>query len=259
MVVLVGLTGCVNPYSKWYRDTSANVASIGYTKYEGEPTVSTGAGHADVDVVREFIQGYGLIGTLSFVGPIKGPEGAIVQAKKVGAAQVILWSRYQSTESGVMPLTAPTVSTAYSNGTVNAFSPSGGPAFGTYSGTTTVYGTETTYIPYSVSRYDQVALYFAPLRRSGIGLMVKPATDEQKRAFGTNQMMQIIAVRNGSPAFTADLLPGDLLLSIDGHSVYDLDSYHSAIATAIAREVSVTLGRGSDRITKKLSIPAGDW
>jgi hypothetical protein len=43
------------------------------------------------------------------------------QAKKVGAAIVIVMSKYQSTTTGSMPITTPTTSTAYNSGTASAF------------------------------------------------------------------------------------------------------------------------------------------
>jgi hypothetical protein len=200
-------------------------------------------------------EGYGLVGVSSFVGAAQHEKGAIKQAKKVGAAVVLITSKYRNTETGALPITTPTTQTSYTSGTMNAFG-TGGSAFGNYMGTTTTYGSQTTYVPYSVDKYEQAALYFAPLAHKGFGFMLDRPTDEQKRTTGTNQGLQVLAVRRGSPAFTADVLPGDVLLAIDGQGVADMDAVRSELARGAGREAELRLSRGGTQITKKVPLPA---
>jgi hypothetical protein len=49
--------------------------------------------------------GYRLKGVSNFNGPEQGPKGALDQARKVGAAVVIVYSKHTETISGVTPLT----------------------------------------------------------------------------------------------------------------------------------------------------------
>ena len=201
--------------------------------------------------------GYVPVGSSSFVGPAQAASGAITQAKKVGAEIVVLYSKYQSTATGAIPITTPTQQTSFTSGTVNAFG-SAGFGTGTYQGTTTTYGSQTTYVPFSVDRYDQAALYFAPAERKGLGVQFAAMTDQQKQQAATNQGVAVVSVRKESPAFRADILPGDIVLTVGGQSTYDGPSAVRAIAAATASETEVVLFRNGQRLSKKLTIPS-EW
>jgi membrane-associated protease RseP (regulator of RpoE activity) len=252
---IVAIAGCANPYAQFYQPHQFGGE---FEHYDGPPRLASSSGDLKADVRNMYEQGYGPIGASSFVAPPKNQNGALDRAKKVGAAVVIVGSKYQSTVTGVAPVTTPTTSTAFSNGTASAYG-AGGSAFGTYSGTTTTYGTQTEYVPYSVDRYDQWAVYFAPLARRGFGALVNPMTDEQRRATGTNRGLQILALRKGSPAYEADILPGDLLLKLGDKDVDDIQVYHAAIAGAAGRTVDVEIFRDGKRLSKQVTFPPGDW
>lgn len=249
--------GCQNPYQRYYQ-SAANNGTIPFAKVSGEPRIVASSGDPKTDVRHMFEDGYGLVGLSSFVGRATGPVGAIAQAKAVGAEIIVVSAKYLNTVSGAMPITVPTANTSHTSGTMNAIGP-GGAGFGTFSGTTTTYGSETTYIPFTVDRYDQGALYFAPLERQGFGVMTDRLTDEQRRAAGTNQGQQVVAVRNGSPAFTADILPGDIILSVGGRAVFDLASLRSAVASVTDRQAEIVLFRNGARIVKQVTVPSGTW
>lgn len=253
------LTGCANGYSQFYRPNPglANF-TVPIMPFSGEPRLSASSGDPSRDVRDMYEQGYALAGVSDFVGPAANQSGAVSQAKKVGAAVVLLSSKYQNTVTGAMPLTLPTATTSFSSGTANAYG-SGGFATGNYSGTTTTYGTQTTYIPYSVDKYDQVALYFVPLERKGFGVLVNSLTDEQRHDLGTNQAVEIIAVRTESPAFRADILPGDMLVLVGSTPTFDPQAAAHALANTAGTDVDVTLIRGGQRITKTVTVPSGDW
>lgn len=253
----ISLAACANPYEQFYKDLSGG-HSLGFQQPKGEPTVSYASSDITADVNRMFENGYGIIGVAAFVAPQKGEDMAIAQAKKVGASHVLLTSKYQSTASGAMPLTTPTTTTTYHSGTASAYG-SGGYASGMYSGTSTTYGTQTTYIPYSVDRYEQAGYFFAPLSRTGLGVRIQPLRDEDRQQLQSNKGMRIEAVRKGSPAFLADVLPGDILVSIDGKPTYDTESMVAAIGDAKGREVDYVLFRQSAFVTKKILVPAGTW
>lgn len=255
--LLSTLAACANGYERFYKPAGMPFKS-GFETFTGEPRMQASSGDAKRDIYSMFEDGYGFVGESSFVGPAASETGATAQAKKVGAAVVILSRNYQSTATGAIPITTPTVTTAYNSGTVNAYG-GGGYASGIYNGTTTVYGSETTYVPYSIDRYNQRALYFAPLVRKGAGVIVSKLDDQQKQRAGTNQGVEIVAVRKGSPAFQADMIPGDILLSANGQATYDLEATTRAINSSDGREADYILVRGTERITKKLTVPLGYW
>lgn len=257
LALLASLTACVNNYQRFYQDfTNGNTAP--YEKFAGEPRIASAGPDLKRTVLNMYEDGYGLIGQSAFVGPTATREAAIQEAKNVGAAIVLVTAKYQSTATDSIPITTPTSTTSYSYGTMNAFG-SGGNAFGNYSGTTTTYGTQTTYVPYSVDRYNQVALFFAPLKREGFGVRTDKLSDEQRQRAETNQAIVITAVRRGSPAFKGDILPGDIVLGVDGSPVYDGTTAAQAVAHSIGREVSVSILRGNEHLTKKIFLPQGEW
>ena len=190
--------------------------------------------------------------------PQQGEEKAIDQAEKIGAAYILLASKYQSTVRGTMPITTPTTSTTYNSGTVSAYG-SGGYANGMYSGTSTTYDTQTTYIPYSVDRYEQAALFFKPLARIGLGVKLGLLSDADKQRLQSNKGMRVEAVRKGSPAFAADILPGDIVISIGGKPTYDLDSTKAAVIATRGHEADYVLFRQSKLLTKKITVPNDTW
>jgi serine protease Do len=109
-----------------------------------EPWIMSAGADPKADVRRMYEDGYSVIGVSAFVGAAAAQSGAIEQAKKVGAAAILIGAKYRNTETGSIPITTPTATTSYSTGNVNAFG-SGGSAFGTYAGSTTTYGTQTTW------------------------------------------------------------------------------------------------------------------
>lgn len=250
------LAGCANGYEKFYQ--SVPPPTTGFAPVAGEPQLTSGTTDARETVIQMFQSGYGLVGLADFTGPAQDRAGAIAQAKKVGASLILVSQKFQNTVSGTIPLTLPTSTTSYTSGTANAYG-TGGYASGTYSGTTTTYGTQTTNIPYSVDRYEQTALFFAPLQRRGLGIFVAPLTDAQRQQIGTNQAVQIVAVRNGSPAFLADVLPGDYLASIDGKPVYDAASVAQAFTQAAGHAAQLALLHNGQKVSKSVPVPAAEW
>jgi S1-C subfamily serine protease len=254
---MLGIAGCANPYGQFYQPAAAPMADAPHIlPSTTPPRLASLSGNPEQDVVEMYEQGYGIVGTVSFNGPAASQADVIDQAKKVGAEVVLVSSAYQNTISGSIPVTTPTVSTSYNSGTVNAIGAGGGMATGTYSGTTTNYGTQTNNIPYSIDRYSQQAVFFGPVERKGVGLLCKRPSDDQKRIAGTNQFLVVSGVRQGSPGFKADILPGDFLLSYGGHPMYDMPAFHSAIAEGLDTPEEVVLLRAGTRITKTVQVPS---
>ena len=97
---------------------------------------------------KMFENGYALIGYSDFYGRKIDDSQAIEQGKKVKASIVIVYSKFKDTISGATPLILPDTKTSTTNVTASAFG-SGGYATGYGSGTTTTYGTQTMYMPYT--------------------------------------------------------------------------------------------------------------
>ena len=254
---MLTLAACANGYEQFY--TAAPVNPLARYLPPGPPHFMVSSGNANTDAATLWEQGFGFVGYSRFNGPLQSQAAAAEQAKRVGAEIIVISQRYSNTVSGAIPITTPTSQTSYSNGSVNVFG-SGGTATGTYSGTTTSYGSQTSYIPYAIQRYDQQALYFSPVDKRGIGVLVSPISADQAATIGTNKGMIIRAVRKGSPAFFADVLPGDVLQKIDGEWVFDKDSYLSAVQKAYGRKATYELLRRGNGLSIDLMLgPDGSW
>ena len=246
------LAGCANGYAQFYQPNTNPVVAQDTIRSGEQPQLRSSTGDPRQDVEIMFTEGYEVVGSASFNGPMNNIHGAIDQAKKVGASIVVANRKYTNTVSGVLPLTMPTTQTSYTNGTVNAYG-SGGFASGNYSGTTTTYGSETTYIPYSVTRYDQQALFFAPIKRVGLGIMPRALTAEEAQALGSQRAVVIRAVRRGSPAYNADILPGDIVRSVNGAAVGDFDDFRASFHRGAVNHL--VLVRAGQTLEKDVNVP----
>ena len=183
----------------------------------------------------------------------------MAQGKTVGAQYIVVSTKYARTVQGAIPITTFAPQTTYSNGTASAFG-SGGYATGTYNGTSTTYSQQTSYMPYSVARYDQLAVYFVPLTRTGMGLLFRDITAQEAQGLGTQKAVAVAAVRRGSPAFDADILPGDIVTSIGGQVVFDSGMAIAAIRASYGSDAVVTIQRNGQAIQKTVHLaPGGVW
>ena len=262
-LILIGcacliLAACANGYSQYYTPVPVS-STVPVQPFTGEPTVIASSGNPSNDVDAMYTRGFGPIGSASFNGPLRGIAGAIDQAKKVGAQYVVVSQQFAQTVSGVIPITTFSPQTTYTSGTVNAYG-SGGFATGNYNGTSTTYNQQTTYIPYSVQRYDQRAIFFGPLARQGIGMRLVEITPQDAERLGTEKGVKITAVRRGSPAFEADILPGDILTLVGGRPVNDQAEAVAQLQAAYGSDVVVSLLRGGNVIAKTIHLPPnGVW
>lgn len=89
--------------------------------------------------------------------------------------------------------------------------------------------------------------------------MVESLTDQQHQAIGTNRGVVVVAIRKGSPAFAADVLPGDMILAVSGVPVFDQVSERNAIIKALGSDADILIIHNGTQIVKKISIPSGEW
>ncbi|WP_425408512.1 hypothetical protein [Hyphococcus sp.] len=183
------------------------------------PEVVAGYGGTSDTVLKMFENGYGLIGYSAFNGPIEKSKKALSKAREIGATKVVLLREHTDTIQGAYTINGTKAVTTQHNGMVSAYG-SGGYASGSYWGTSTSYVPTQTQIPYSVSRYDQTALFFGPLKTSCVGVMLSEPSEQEKRLVDTNQVVKIAAVRKDSAAYQADIIPGDLIATAGDKGIY---------------------------------------
>jgi S1-C subfamily serine protease len=244
------IAGCASDYSLFY--TRLPTMASQTKPYEGEPIVvaSTGDPRADVDAM--FTRGFGPIGFSAFNGPVRNLSGAIAQAKTIKAEYVVVSRKYAQTVQSAIAMTTLAPRTTYTNGFVNA-----GYASGTFSGMSTSFGLQTSYMPFSVAQYEQTALFFGPFAKRGLGILMAEISSQDAQRLGTQKGVIVAAVRRGSPAFEADMLPGDVVSQIDGQPVYDPAGATAAIHNVNGSDMAVTLVRDGHIIQKIVHLPPG--
>ena len=264
--VLLALCGCqINPYTQYYtsvippRETAQLLPYSGHTDFKSIPTSDWKAG-----VEKLMSMGYAYLGYASFEAGAKdfGPQ-LREKAKELGADVVLVSSSFARNVSGVMPLLnyqPGQVATTYSSGqaNANAFNNRGTSVYGTanYSGqsTTTTSGTfSTNYVPYSVDRYSYGAGFFR--KRSYVfGALWMPLEISQRQQLQRNTGLVVMYVVDDTPAFLANILPGDILLTIDGEKITTNENFYAQIEAREGRKISVGLLRNGKEMTIEVEL-----
>jgi hypothetical protein len=227
--VLVVQSGCAirpNGFSQFYQDR-AGAGITNLLPYSGNTKISTVSNWTN-DVKELNRNSYDVIGQSDFQSPQQADDALMFQAKKVGADVVLISSRFLGSEQASVPVIQYNPgqnSTTTSSGTVTAnASGSGGFASGTgyYYGTsrTTSPGTfSTEYVPVTVHRYQYDAVFFRKMRPLILGTLNMALPTEIRQKLERNTGVFVSVVFNGSPAFNANILEGDVVLKINGEDV----------------------------------------
>ena len=259
LTIPVALSGCATGYSQFYKPangiTPEFIAQMRAAPPPSTPLVErippiNGAAATDAYSKR----GYTLIGSAEFnSGRAESESSAIEQGKAVGADLVVILNpQYTGSESSVVPITTPTTTTTYSTGSATAYGRGGSvTAYG--SGTSTTYGTSTNYIPITIHKSNYGAGYFIK-QKTIIGAQVRDLDDSERKKLQTNKRVIIRLVVDESPAFKADLLPGDILNSIDGIQILNSNQFSKLISERKGNEITVQLLRDGRNINAPVKL-----
>ena len=247
------LAGCASPFKQFYSgETATTVNQIRPTiAVPTSPAVVVPTSNLTAELESRLQDGAFILGWSSWNGSDVGTaEQAREQAREVGAS-VVLWSyQYASTSTGVVPITTPTTSTTYDNGTVY-----GSYGSASWTGTTTTYGTRTNYVPYTVHRYNVSSVFLgSPLNPPRLGVMPRELTPPEQVAAGTTKGLMVLLVIRRSPAADAGLLPNDVLCRIGGDPVGSMPEFMNALERHGGKTVEVELRRGGQTITKSIPL-----
>lgn len=181
----------------------------------GEKPTIYSSDDLDRDIKILLSKGFTPIGQSAFNGALEGEQQVIAQASRVGARVVLVKSAYTNTQTNTVPLFLPNNSTTYSSGTAYG---TGGSA--SYYGSSTTYGNTVVPITSQQRRYDQTAVYFVKVNKKyKFGVQLADLTPEQRVAIERNTGAVINVVLENSPALVANILPGDILIRLNGVDV----------------------------------------
>lgn len=247
------VVGCAaNPFTQFYRG-NADPRTLEDYLPPSRPLEIFSSGDLARDVDALEARGFQPIGSSDFNAPSNRVSDRQLreQAEKLGVAAVLVSSRYSNTVSGAMPLVLPNTSTSVTNGSAT-MTGSGGFATVNGSATTTTYGTQTMMMPYSIRRSDFAAVYFVRWRyHLGIQYgVIDPATRQRLQ---TNAGALAKLVVDDSAAARADILPGDIILTIDGERVEGPQGLNAQLKDRRGREVVLGIDRNGSRVEKRVT------
>jgi len=213
----VFVAACASPYVESYRGMrQTTMADVDFEPFGGTPRLVQSSGDPKLDVFLQLDDGYAVIGVSGFFGDPQNPDEVLQQARKVGAAVVLIGAKYRNSET-----------------------------------------TETSYIRYSVDKFERWALYFAPLPQKGLGILFDRMTERQRREAGSDRGVQVVAIRKASPAARSNIVIGDAILTIDGHEVEGVATLRKAVGGALGRDAAIELVRDGTRIGTTADLR--DW
>ena len=212
------------------------------------------------DIISLRSRHYQPIGESSFNGRYEDQASIITQAKLVGASVILARSKFTNTSITTKMLVLPDSQTTYHSGNVStntmynnssSGSVSTGNTNGTYSGTSTTFGTKTVPVTSSQQIYDQNAVYFVKItQKLKFGVSLETLTIEQRSEHQRNTGAVVVIVFENTPAFTANLLRGDIILAIDGAAVVSREqagSIMDGISEDRSSSVFTILRNGSEK------------
>lgn len=180
--------------------------------------------------------------------------GAQEQGRRVGAdLVVVLDPHYTGSRTASVPITTPTTQTYVTNGSATAYG-SGGPVTAYGSSTTTAYGTQTNYLPMTVNRFDYEALYFIKRTHWVFGAFFRDLNDAERKTIQSNRGACITSVVDGTPAFKADVLIGDIVVATDGSPVYGEQGLSDVLNQKDGQNVVFTIVRDGHTISKSVRL-----
>lgn len=230
LVIFFLLTGCAaSGYQKFYNPyVKVSVLPEPEMIKEGQEAQVYGTDNFDRDIRVLKAKKYAALGYSSFNGGYEDTKNAQAQAKRVGATIVLVNSKYTNTQTTTSTLFLPDNKTTYHSGTANAnstYNTSYG-SYGntntnaTYSGTSTTYGTKAVPITSHQRRYDQTAVYLVKINpKLKFGLKLQDLTPTMRSKYERNTGTFIDIVYEDSAAFYSNVLPGDVIISVDGNTV----------------------------------------
>lgn len=249
--LVVLFLGCASPFARFYHDVPTPKDRLIYSI--DDPKMFTGS-DPEKDYIKLFEDGYAVIGYSSFNAGTVYWKGALAQAKKINANIVVTYSKYTNTESGVIPLTTPNVNTSTTTSSGNVYGSRGG--YGTYSGSsqTTTYGSSTTYMPYSVDKFEYLATYWVKVRPHRFGVLYNDLPVELRQELGTNKGVLVKAVAKNSPAYDSDILAGDVIRRVGDIELTDKSSLNNALGQYSGQKVTMILWRAGSDLTKEVKL-----
>ncbi|HXI83992.1 MAG TPA: PDZ domain-containing protein [Verrucomicrobiae bacterium] len=261
--ISVLVTGCsTNRFSQFYLDRSATVASR-CLPYSGKTQIIATSDPLR-DTTNMFQSGYLPIGESGFwcVGWTVTQQMLEEQAKKVKADVVLYFTKYEGSEQGYAAIPqyhpgtpAPTITqnvNVYGNGyqaeagdvfgrmAVQTMQQNPPPTTGTYT---------TTVVPVTRQRYTHAAGFWRKGKPPIFGAYFINLTPELREKLQKNTGVVVAILVNDSPAFRANILPGDILTRIDDVEISSTQDFQAKLLQFAGKKATLSILRNDATLT----------
>jgi hypothetical protein len=262
-VALLGIflvAGCAKPYSQYYHDLVKGGDTSNLIFVTEEPKLFRGT-DPKADGLRMVEDGWFLLGYSTFTGPQVNENQAIEQAKQLKASAIVVYSKFFDTRTDIQPVVIPDIKTSTSSARGTAYGSaygSGGYASGSATsfgtGTTTTYGTQTLYQTRTIDRFEQGATYWVKRKGLLLGAVPIDLPPELRQKIGSNKGVLVVSVTNKTPAFSADILQGDIIKKINNIEILDKKHFLETVIQNANKKVNIALLRDGKEIVKEVKL-----
>lgn len=259
LAVFLGLAaGCTNPYHENYLSTldKRNKEELSRILPPSGPPRLVTSGDLKADSLKMRENGYLLVGRAKFRSTMIDETQALDQARKSGAEVVLVNHKYVNSAAESVPIEQwiPGKEIDHNETTV-VQDGSATPTVIQKQSSTTVQGEfQTAYVEENMDYYDYAATFWAKAKPSLFGVLVKELDEKTKAMIGSNKGVLVRAVIKGSPAFMADILRDDVILSLGNDMVVDPDQFFDLMMRHQGEEVAVGLYRAGNNMTLNVTI-----
>lgn len=251
LFLMLSLTGCAsNPFIRYYYDSGIPLANT--ASYYCEPKIIQGINPV-TDYEQMIEENYGLLGYASFNAANADERKALQQAINVGAEIVRTYSKYSGTRSGIMPINSHYSQNSKAQISTQAYGTAGFENYNSAANSTT-YGEYTTYVPYSIDRYDYLATFWRKMKSPILGAFVDDLSMETRQIIGTNRGVFVSIVILNSPAYKADIFKGDIITKINNIEIYGKNILQETINKLSGQKVIVEILRKGKTIRKEIQL-----
>ena len=105
----------------------------------------------------------------------------------------------------------------------------------------------------TIHRSDYGAVFFVK-QRFGVGVFLRDLNDSERQELQSNKGAVVRLVVDGTPAFEADILSGDVITAVDGVSVSSVKGFGDLVRDRQGRLVSLSIIRHGKRIEKSMQL-----
>lgn len=248
-ILCITITGCANNFSTNYKSIATTSSPLYIPSSKPIEIITTE--NVDLETKRLAENSYMIMGISEFTARSgsQNLKNIEKQAALVGA-QVVLASREHLGSTTIsMPMTTPTTSTSTTN--YNLYGNYGSQVSGRAQ--TTTYGTQTQYVPITLSNTKYSAYFFGRFKNK-TGIYPFELNDKDKQNIDQNLGVRVGAVVNGSAAYFAGILTNDIILKVNKKDIYGVQGFIDIADTLQNGNAEFKVYRGGKTLVKILEI-----